>query len=78
MPPCPNRRLECKGHKIYQGGIMDGHVACLTIAHSTDYPVKFGTALRNGQRSWYRRATDPAIDTDVTYEFFGLGRESPA
>lgn len=36
---------------------MDGYVACLTAAHPSDYPERFATMKRHGQRSWYICAT---------------------
>lgn len=72
---CPHGRITCRGHKRYRGGIMDGNVQCLTMAHPSDYPVRIGTLLRQGQRSWYERETDPSDGTDVSYRFIGLGSE---
>lgn len=77
-PNTQPERLTChKGHRYYVGGIMDGQVAHLTIAHPTDYPQTFGTMLRHGQRSWYEIDYERSEGTEVVYRFIGLGRTFP-
>jgi hypothetical protein len=66
-----------KGHKRYVGGIMDGHVAHLICADSSDYPQTLGTLLRDGQRSWYEIDYEASAGTEVTYRFVGIGPEFP-
>ena len=77
--PCgPQFTTPHKGHKHYRGGILDGEVAHLTIAHPSDYPRTMGTLLRHGQRSWYEIDDEASEGTEVVYRFIGLGREFPA
>jgi len=63
-----------KGHIYYMGGKMDGEVEHLTKAHPTDYPMFFGTLLRNGIRNWYEIDYEKSEGTEVYYKFVGLGR----
>jgi len=72
---CPNP--EHKGHAHYIGGIMDGQVKHLTIAHPSDYPMTFGTRLRNGQRSWYEIDYAASEGTTVVYRCIGHGKDFP-
>ena len=62
------------GHRRYVGGRMDGHVSHLLATTSSDYPQTFGTALMDGQRSWYELDYEASIDTELVYRFVGLGR----
>jgi hypothetical protein len=66
-----------KGHRRHVGGIMDGQVDHLTIAHPSDFPQTKGTLLRDGQRSWYEIDYDASVGTEVVYRFVGLGRDFP-
>jgi len=76
---CPNGRTGCAGHKHFRGGSMDGHVACLVYAQPSDYPSSFGTAKRDGQRSWYVRdlSVTGGSDTEAHYRFVGHGDRAP-
>lgn len=80
MSNCPSGRSGCKGHKHFHGGSMDGYVACLTAAHPSDYPERFATMKRHGQRSWYVRdhAYPHTTGTEVYYRFVGHFDEWPA
>lgn len=75
LPACDNPKH--KGHRHYVGGTMDGQTQHLVYATPSDYPMSFGTALRDGQRSWYEIDYDASHGTEVVYRFIGLGREFP-
>ena len=66
-----------RGHKRYVGGIMDGQVSHLVHAAAGDYPQTMGTAVRNGQRSWYELDYEASEGTEAVYRFIGIGREFP-
>lgn len=66
-----------KGHKRYVGGIMDGEIAHLRSATSTDYPRTFGTLLRHGVRSWYEIDEEASEGTEVVYRCIGVSKEFP-
>jgi len=68
---------KCKGHKRYRGGIMDGLVHHLTIAHPSDFPRSFGTLKRQGQRSWYVYDEAASSGTEVVYRLAGIGADCP-
>lgn len=69
---------KCKGHKHYHGGIMDGVVHHLTIAHPSDFPKSIGTLKRQGQRSWYQRDDDASEGTEVIYRLVAVSADRPA
>lgn len=68
---------DCKGHKRYVGGIMDGAVSHLVHAAPSDFPRSIGTLLRQGQRSWYLRDDEASDGTEVVYRLVGVAREMP-
>lgn len=59
---------------------MDGYVACLTVAHPSDYPERFATMKQHGQRSCYLRdhAHPQGTGTEVYYRFVGHLDDGPA
>jgi hypothetical protein len=75
MTDCTNPRH--KGHRYYVGGTMDGTVQHLVYATPSDYPRTFGTALRDGQRSWYEIDDDASEGPEVVYRLIGHGKEFP-
>ena len=66
-----------KGHRRYIGGIMDGQISHLIHADPSDYPMTFGTYLKDGQRSWYELDYEASETTEAVYRFIGHGREFP-
>lgn len=65
------------GHRYYVGGSLDGNVAHLAHATTSDYPQTVGTLLRDGQRSWYEIDYEASDGTEAVYRFVGIGREFP-
>ena len=70
-------RSTCKGHRRYVGGLLDGHVDHLTAADPSDYPRTIGTALRDGQRSWYELDHDASHGTEAVYRHVGDSANFP-
>lgn len=67
--------MDCHpGHKRYVGGSMDGQIQHLVYATPSDYPQTIGTALREGQRSWYELDYEASAGAEAVYRFIGLGR----
>jgi UDP-2,3-diacylglucosamine pyrophosphatase LpxH len=67
-----------KGHSYFVGGVMHGHVHHHIHAHSSDYPMMFGTVLRNNTRSWYEIDYAQSDGAEVVYICVGQGKFYPA